>query len=93
MHAEVADAAAGRSVWLVGGGELVGQFANAGLLDEIIAGVTPAILKRRVYCVFPSKMARTRSIARTLPALSSPESLNASSRLSSRSVNSMGGEV
>jgi dihydrofolate reductase len=31
-------------VWLVGGGELVGQFADAGLLDEILVGVAPVTL-------------------------------------------------
>ena len=32
-------AALGRNVWLVGGGDLVGQFHDAGLLDEIIVQV------------------------------------------------------
>jgi riboflavin biosynthesis pyrimidine reductase len=31
-------------VWLVGGGELVGAFADQGLLDEIILGVAPVTL-------------------------------------------------
>lgn len=44
VHAEMVAAARGRNVWLIGGGELVGQFADAGLLDEIIAGVTPLTL-------------------------------------------------
>jgi dihydrofolate reductase len=44
VHADMVHAAAGRNVWLVGGGELVGQFADAGLLEEIIAGVTPVTL-------------------------------------------------
>jgi dihydrofolate reductase len=34
----------GENVWLLGGGELVGQFADAGLLDEIILGVAPVTL-------------------------------------------------
>jgi dihydrofolate reductase len=29
-------AAHGKNLWLVGGGELVGQFYDAGLLDELI---------------------------------------------------------
>jgi dihydrofolate reductase len=33
------DAAAGRNVWVVGGGDLVGQFYDASLLDEIIVQV------------------------------------------------------
>lgn len=37
-------AAGAKNVWLVGGGELVGQFADAGLLDEILVGVAPVTL-------------------------------------------------
>jgi dihydrofolate reductase len=37
-------AAQGKNVWLVGGGELVGKFADQGLLDEIILGVAPVTL-------------------------------------------------
>jgi dihydrofolate reductase len=44
VHAEMVDAAGGRNVWLVGGGELVGQFHDAGLLDELILGVAPVFL-------------------------------------------------
>ena len=36
VHAEMVAAAGGRNVWIVGGGDLVGQFADAGLLDEVI---------------------------------------------------------
>ncbi|HVK40673.1 MAG TPA: dihydrofolate reductase family protein [Candidatus Kapabacteria bacterium] len=36
VHAAMAEAAGGRNIWLVGGGDLVGQFHDAGLLDEII---------------------------------------------------------
>jgi dihydrofolate reductase len=44
VHAEMLDAADGRNVWLVGGGELVGSFADAGLLDEILLGMHPVFL-------------------------------------------------
>jgi dihydrofolate reductase len=44
VHAAMVDAARGKNVWLVGGGELVGQFADCGLLDEIILGVAPVML-------------------------------------------------
>jgi dihydrofolate reductase len=44
VHADMSAAAGDRNVWLVGGGELVGQFADAGLLDEIIVGVAPVTL-------------------------------------------------
>lgn len=39
VHHEMRAAANGLNVWLVGGGELVGQFHDAGLLDEIIVQV------------------------------------------------------
>jgi len=41
---KMADAATGKNLWIVGGGELVGRFADAYLLDEIILGVTPVFL-------------------------------------------------
>jgi len=44
VHEEMVKAAAGKNVWLVGGGELVGAFADAGLLDELILGVAPVTL-------------------------------------------------
>ena len=44
VHRAMVEAAAGRNVWLVGGGELVGLFADAGHLDEIHLGVAPAML-------------------------------------------------
>lgn len=43
-HAAMTAAADGKNVWLVGGGELVGSFAEHGLLDEIVLGVAPATL-------------------------------------------------
>ena len=39
VHAAMVEAAAGRNVWIVGGGELAGQFHDAGLLDELIVQV------------------------------------------------------
>jgi dihydrofolate reductase len=39
VHAEMRAAAGGRNIWLVGGGELVGQFHDADLLDEIVVQV------------------------------------------------------
>jgi dihydrofolate reductase len=37
-------AARDRNVWLVGGGDLVGQFTDRGLLDQLILGVAPVTL-------------------------------------------------
>lgn len=39
VYEEMRAAANGRDIWLVGGGELVGQFWDHGLLDEIIATI------------------------------------------------------
>jgi dihydrofolate reductase len=36
VHEQMRIAAKGLNIWLVGGGELVGQFYDAGLLDELI---------------------------------------------------------
>lgn len=44
VHAEMVAAADGNNVWLVGGGDLVGQFYDQGLLDEIILSVAPVTL-------------------------------------------------
>lgn len=44
VHAEISAAVGGQNVWLVGGGDLVGQFHDRGLLDEIILGVAPVSL-------------------------------------------------
>lgn len=41
---EIARAAGGRDIWVVGGGDLAGQFADAGLLDEIVVTFAPATL-------------------------------------------------
>jgi dihydrofolate reductase len=46
VHAEMRAAAGEKNIWLVGGGELVGQFLDADLLDEIIVSVTPVLLGR-----------------------------------------------
>jgi dihydrofolate reductase len=46
VHEEMLRAADGQNIWLVGGGDLVGQFHDQGLLDEIIIGmasVTPPL--------------------------------------------------
>ena len=39
IHEEMRAAAGAKNIWLVGGGELVGQFDDAHLLDEIIVQV------------------------------------------------------
>ncbi len=44
MHAAALEVAAGKDVWLVGGGDLVGQFHDAGLLDEVWIQYAPVTL-------------------------------------------------
>ncbi|MFC6324341.1 dihydrofolate reductase family protein [Microbacterium koreense] len=41
---DVASSAGAADVWIVGGGDLVGQFFDAGLLDEIRVSFAPAVL-------------------------------------------------
>ncbi len=44
VHEEMVRAAGDRNVWVVGGGDLAGQFADAGLLDEVIVYIAPVTL-------------------------------------------------
>jgi dihydrofolate reductase len=44
VHEKLVEAAGNRNVWIVGGGDLVGQFADAGLLDEVIVSIAPVTL-------------------------------------------------
>ena len=44
VHDEMTAAARGRGLWIVGGGELAGLFADAGLLDEVIVAIAPVTL-------------------------------------------------
>ncbi len=44
VHEQMVEAAGGRNVWIVGGGDLAGQFADAGLLDEVIVWIAPVTL-------------------------------------------------
>ena len=58
----------GENIWVVGGGDLVGQFDDAGLLDEVRLGLTPVtlgagapLLPRRIT----SERLRLRSVERS----------------------------
>jgi dihydrofolate reductase len=44
VHEEMRRAAADRNLWIVGGGDLAGQFADAELLDEVIVMIAPVTL-------------------------------------------------
>jgi dihydrofolate reductase len=44
MHGEVSAAAGDRDIWVVGGGNVASQYADAGLLDEVLVTVVPVVL-------------------------------------------------
>jgi dihydrofolate reductase len=44
VYADIAAKLGDANLWLLGGGDLVGQFYDANLLDEIILGMTPVTL-------------------------------------------------
>jgi dihydrofolate reductase len=46
VHAAMREVAGGKNVWIVGGGDLAGQFYDAGLLDEMIVQVGSVTLGR-----------------------------------------------
>lgn len=44
VYQEMREAAAGKNIWVVGGGHLAAQFHEHGLLDEMIITIAPVIL-------------------------------------------------
>ena len=44
VHEKMVAAASGKNVWIVGGGDLAAQFADAGLLDEVHVSIAPVTL-------------------------------------------------
>lgn len=44
LHSELVAAAAGKDVWVVGGGDVAAQFVSAGLIDEMIVSYAPCTL-------------------------------------------------
>ena len=44
VHSEMRAAAGDKNIWIVGGGDLAGQFYDAGLLDELIIQIGSATL-------------------------------------------------
>jgi dihydrofolate reductase len=44
VHEAMVRAAGGKNVWIVGGGDLAGQFADAGLLDEVLVTIAPVTI-------------------------------------------------
>jgi dihydrofolate reductase len=44
LHPTLVSAAAGKDVWVMGGGDVAGQFVAAGLVDEVIVSYAPCSL-------------------------------------------------
>ncbi len=44
QHAAIAESAGDRDIWVVGGGDLAGQFADLGLLDQLMLSIAPVTL-------------------------------------------------
>ena len=44
LHDQMISAAGDRNLWVVGGGNVASQFADAGLLDEVLVTVVPVVL-------------------------------------------------
>lgn len=44
LHGQMLEAAGDRHLWVVGGGNVASQFADAGLLDDVIVTVVPVVL-------------------------------------------------
>lgn len=44
LHPKLVSAAAGKDVWVVGGGDVASQFVSAGLVDEMVVSYAPCSL-------------------------------------------------
>jgi dihydrofolate reductase len=44
LHEEMVAAAADRNLWVIGGGNVASQFADLGLIDELLITVVPVVL-------------------------------------------------
>jgi dihydrofolate reductase len=44
VHAQMVEAAGGKDLWMCGGGDLAAQFAEHGLLDELVLSIAPVTL-------------------------------------------------
>ena len=44
LYDEMVAAAGERNLWVVGGGNVASQFADAGLLDEVLVTVVPVVM-------------------------------------------------
>jgi dihydrofolate reductase len=44
LHEQLVAAADGKNVWVIGGGDVAAQFANLGLIDELVVTIMPIVL-------------------------------------------------
>lgn len=44
LHPAMAESAGGKDLWVVGGGDVAGRLALAGLLDEVVVSIAPVTL-------------------------------------------------
>jgi dihydrofolate reductase len=44
LHEQLNAAAGGKNVWIMGGGPVAAQFAQAGLLDQVVVTIAPVTL-------------------------------------------------
>ncbi|MEJ6490133.1 dihydrofolate reductase family protein [Leucobacter sp. USCH14] len=44
LREELRDATGGKDLWIVGGGDLAGQFADIDALDEVVTSIAPVVL-------------------------------------------------
>ncbi|MET0384954.1 MAG: dihydrofolate reductase family protein [Polyangiales bacterium] len=44
VYPDIVAASGGKNIWLIGGGDLVGQFQEAGLVDELWLSLIPVVL-------------------------------------------------
>ncbi|MGW8816281.1 dihydrofolate reductase family protein [Gordonia terrae] len=44
LRDRLTDAAGGRDIWIVGGGDLAAQFAESGMLDDVVVSIAPVTL-------------------------------------------------
>lgn len=56
VHAEMSAAAGAKNIWIVGGGDLAGQFFDAGLLEEVIVQIGSVTLGKGKP-LFPRRVA------------------------------------